>query len=35
VSKIVDVEGRDHYLMIENGWREVCENVLESVKRFV
>jgi non-heme chloroperoxidase len=31
----VEIEGRGHSLTIDNGWREVCDEALEFVKRFV
>jgi pimeloyl-ACP methyl ester carboxylesterase len=35
VTEIVEMEGRGHALVIDNGWREVAETALNFVKRFV
>ena len=34
VTEIVEMKGRGHSLVIDNGWREVAETALDFVKRF-
>ena len=34
VTEIVEMKGRGHSLVIDNGWREVAETALAFVKRF-
>ena len=35
VTEIVEIPNRGHSLIIDSGWREVCDTALEFVKRFV
>jgi pimeloyl-ACP methyl ester carboxylesterase len=35
VTEIVEIPGRGHALVIDNGWHEVADKALEFVKRFV
>jgi non-heme chloroperoxidase len=35
VTEIVEMKGRGHSLVIDNGWREVAQTALDFVKRFV
>jgi pimeloyl-ACP methyl ester carboxylesterase len=35
VTEIVEIPGRGHALVIDNGWRDVADKALEFVKRFV
>jgi pimeloyl-ACP methyl ester carboxylesterase len=35
VTEIVEIAGRGHALVIDNGWRDVADKALEFVKRFV
>jgi pimeloyl-ACP methyl ester carboxylesterase len=35
VTEIVEMKGRGHALVIDNGWREVADTALAFVKRFV
>lgn len=34
VTELVEMPGRGHALVIDSGWREVCDTVLAFVKRF-
>ena len=34
VTEIIEMKGRGHSLVIDNGWREVAETALDFVKRF-
>jgi pimeloyl-ACP methyl ester carboxylesterase len=35
VTEIVSIENRGHALIVDSGWREVCETALRFVQRFV
>ena len=35
ITEIVEIQGRGHALVIDNGWREVADKSLAFVKRFV
>ena len=35
VTEILEIPNRGHSLTIDSGWREVCDNALEFVQRFV
>ena len=35
VTEIVKMAGRGHSLIIDHGWREVCDTSLDFIKRFV
>jgi non-heme chloroperoxidase len=35
VTEIVEIPGRGHSLIIDNGWRGVADKALEFIKRFV
>lgn len=35
VTETVQIPGRGHALVIDSGWREVCDTSLAFVKRFV
>jgi pimeloyl-ACP methyl ester carboxylesterase len=35
VTEIVSIEGRGHALIVDSGWREVCDAALRFVQRFV
>ena len=35
VTEIVEIKGRGHALVIDDGWREVADTALTFIKRFV